>query len=177
MAYFQLPDYAIMTISNAQLLKGFHDTTKALGAKVINSDFALEIEGFENYWLLAKQCPWPEVSSAGEIEVPSPLGSAMWEAQQLKTNQQGAITLMETVAGSIDNLLLEIIANQGKFNAKIYEGTPQKYLRAKRITDCFLVIDNPDRDWENRSQILTFTGTMFFHYYGEVISGNSDNYR
>jgi hypothetical protein len=157
-----------MTISTAQLLKGFHDTTKALGAKVINSDFALEIEGFENYWLLAKQCPWPEISTAGEIEVPAPLGSAMWEAQQLKTNQQGAITLMETVAGSIDNLLIELIAGGG---------TPQKYLRAKRITDAFLQIDNPDRDWENRSQVLTFTGTMFFHYYGEVIAGNSDNYR
>jgi hypothetical protein len=58
-----------MTVSTSAYLKGFHDTTKALGSKVINSDFTLEIEGFEAYYLLAKQCPWPENSSAGEIEV------------------------------------------------------------------------------------------------------------
>jgi hypothetical protein len=165
-----------MTVSNAAYLKGFYDATVANGAKIISSDFALEIEGFEATWLLAKQCPWPELSSAGEIEVPTPLGGAMWEAQQLKTNQQGQISLMETVLGSVDNLLLGILANGGKFNAKIYEGTPQKFIRAKRIQDCFLQIDNPDRDWENRSQILQFTGTMFFHYFGEIIPGNSNGY-
>lgn len=166
-----------MTISNAAYLKTFFDTTKALGAKVISSDFTLEIEGFEANYLLAKQCPWPEVSSAGEIEVSMPLGSAMWEAQQIKVNHQGAVSLMETVAGSIDNMLVGIIANGGKFNAKIYEGTPQKFLRAKRIVDCFIQMDDPDRDWENRSQILLFTGTMFFHYFGEVIAGNTGDYR
>jgi hypothetical protein len=51
-----------MTVSIASLLKGHYDTTRALGAKVISSDFAFEIEGFEANWLLAKQCPWPEIS-------------------------------------------------------------------------------------------------------------------
>lgn len=166
-----------MTISTSSYLKTFYDTTKALGAKAISSDFTLEIEGFEANYLLAKQCPWPELSSAGEIEVPTPLGSAMWEAQQIKTNQQGAVTLMETVAGNIDRMLIDLIAGGGKFNAKIYEGTPEKFLRAKLIKDCFLQIDNPDRDWENRSQILLFSGTMFYHYFGETLPGNSDNYR
>jgi hypothetical protein len=84
---------------------------------------------------------------------------------------------METVAGSIDQMLVDIITSGGKFNAKIYEGTPTKYLRAKRIEDCFLVLDDADRDWENRAQILTFSGTMFFHYFGDIISGNTTNYR
>jgi hypothetical protein len=166
-----------MTVSTSAYLKGFHDTTKALGSKVINSDFTLEIEGFEAYYLLAKQCPWPENSSAGEIEVPMPLGSVAWDAQQLKINHQGQVTFMETVAGSIDQMLVDIITSGGKFNAKIYEGTPTKYLRAKRIEDCFLVLDDADRDWENRAQILTFSGTMFFHYFGDIISGNTTNYR
>lgn len=166
-----------MTISNANYLKTFYDTAKASGSKVISSDFALEIEGFEDSWILTKQCPWPELSTAGEIEVPMPLGSAAWEQQQLKVNQQGAVSFMETTAGSIDQLLVNLIAGGGKFNAKIYEGTPQKFLRAKRIEDCFIQVDNPDRDWENRSQILTFNGTMFFHYFGEVILGNSNDYR
>jgi hypothetical protein len=80
------------------------------------------------------------------------------------------------VAGTIDTLLVNLLANGGKFNAKIYEGTPQKFLRAKRIEDAFLQIDNPDRDFENRSQILIFSGTMFFHYFGEDIPGNSSVY-
>lgn len=166
-----------MTLSNAAYLKQFHETAKAQGSKVISSDFALEVEGFEFNWILTKQCPWPELSTGGEIEVSGPLGSAVWEHQQTKTNLQGAITLMETTAGSIDQMLVNLIASGGKFNAKIYEGTPEKFLRAKRIQDCFIQIDSPDRDWENRSQPLLISGTMFFHYYGEIIPGNSSDYR
>lgn len=165
-----------MTVSNANYLKGFYDQTQALGAKAVSSDFAFEIEGFENTWLLAKQAPWPELSVAGEIEVASPLGSPMWQPQQVKTAQQGQITLMETVAGNVSDMLISLIKNGGTFNAKVYEGTPEKYIKAKRIVDCFIQMDNPDRDWENRSQILLFSGTLFFHYFGEDISGNSSGY-
>jgi len=166
-----------MTVSTAALLKGHYDTTRALGAKVISSDFAFEIEGFESNWLLAKQCPWPEISPTGEVEVPTPLGATMWQPQQIKVAQQGQISLLETVAGTIDNMLIDLISQGGTFNAKVYEGTPQKYLRAKRIVDCFIQMDNPDRDWENRSQVLTFSGTLFFHYFGDVTPGNSGDYR
>ena len=156
-----------MTISAPGLLKAFHDTSRALGAKAISSDFAFEIEGFEQYWMLCKQAPWPELSTAGEIEVSGPLGSAAWGQQQAKINQQGAISFMETTAGSIDKMLISLLSSGGTFNAKIYEGTPEKYLRAKRVTDCFLQLDNADRDWENRSQVLMFSGTLFFHYLGK----------
>lgn len=166
-----------MTTSNANYLKSFYDATKALGKKVVNSDFSLEIEGFEQNYLLAKQCPWPDVSVAGEIEVPSPLGATLFEPQQLKVAKQGQVSFMETVAGSVDQMLVDIIAKGGTFNAWIYEGTPTKYLRRKRIVDCFIQVDDPDRDWENRSQVLMFSGTMFFHYFGETESGNSADYR
>ena len=166
-----------MTVSNAAYLKGFYDTTKALGAKVVSSDFTFEIEGFESNYLLCKQAPWPELSPAGEIEVPTPLGGTMWQPQQLKVAQQGQISMFETVAGSVDKMLVDLIARGGTFNAKIYEGTPTKFLRAKRIVDCFIQMDIPDRDWENRSQPLMFSGTLFYHYFGELIAGNSGDYR
>ncbi|MBK5646834.1 MAG: hypothetical protein I4N51_06805, partial [Acinetobacter sp.] len=105
------------------------------------------------------------------------VGGAVWEAQQVKTNQQGAVAFMETVAGDVDQMLVDIIRNGGYFNGKIYEGTPQKHICYKRITDCFIQMDPVDRDWENRSQVLTFAGTMFYHYYGEVVDGNSKDYR
>lgn len=166
-----------MTLSNAAYLKGFYDSTAALGAKVISSDFTFEIEGFESNYLLFKQAPWPELSPAGEIEVLTPLGGTMWQPQQLKVAQQGPISMFEAVAGSVDKMLVDLIARGGTFNAKIYEGTPTKFLRAKRIVDCFIQMDIPDRDWENRSQPLMFSGTLFYHYFGELIAGNSGNYR
>jgi len=165
-----------MTVSNAAYLKGFYDSTVALGAKVVSSDFTFEIEGFEAQYLLCKQAPWPELSPTGEIEISTPLGATMWQPQQLKVAQQGQISMYETVAGHVDQTLIGLITRRGLFNAKIYEGTPQKYLRAKRIIDCFLQMDVPDRDWENRSMPLLFSGTLFYHYFGEVIPGNSTDY-
>ena len=166
-----------MTVSNANYLKQFHDASQALGAKVVNSDFTFEIEGFEQNYLLCKQAPWPEISPGGEIEVPTPMGARAWQPQQVEVAQQGQIALMETVAGSIDQMMVDLITQGGTFNAKIYEGTPERHLRYKRIRDCFIQMDSTDRDWENRSQILLFSGTLFFHYFGEVESGNSSDYR
>ena len=164
-----------MATSNASYLKTLHSAAQALGAKAIASDFTLEIEGFEQNYLLCKQMPWPQVSSAGEIEVPGPVGSVGWEAQQVKVNHSGQVAFYETVAGSIDQMLVDLISSGGKFNAKIYAGTPQRFSSAKRITKCFLQIDNPDCDWENRSQVLMFSGTMFFHYFGEILPGNASS--
>ncbi len=166
-----------MTVSNPGYLKSFSDATRAMGRKAINSDFTVEIEGYEGMYLLTKQCPWPVITTGGEIEVPSPLGGTIWEAQQVKTAQQGAIGFMETVAGNVDQMLVDILKDGGYFNAKIYEGTPKKYVRYKRIEECFIQLDPVDRDWENRSQPLTFAGTMFYHYYGEVVDGNTKDYR
>lgn len=168
-----------MTVSTGAYLKGHYDTANAMGAKVISSDFSFEIEGYEDCWLLAKQAPWPELSPQGEIEVPMPLGATMWQAQQIKTAQQGQVSFYETVVGHMDNMLMNLLLSGDRFmfNAKIYEGTPQKYLRYKKLVDCFMQIDPIDRDWENRSQPLLFSGTLFYHYFGEVGEGNSSNYR
>lgn len=165
-----------MAISSGSYLKTFHDATRAIGRKAINSDFTLEIEGFESMYLLAKQCPDPILATAGEIEVTTPLGAMMYEQQQTKVAQQGQVAFMETRAGHINQMLVDILAKGGTFNARIYEGTPSNYLRYKQIENCFLQLDNADRDWENRSQVLTFSGTMFFHYYGEIVDGNSTDY-
>lgn len=165
-----------MAISNAQYLKGQYDVTKALGAKVISSDFTFVIDGYEPNYLLCKQAPEPELSSAGEIEVPLPLGAMMYQPQQVKVAHQGPVAFFETVQGSIDNMMINLLTTGAIFNATLYEGTPQRFLKAKRLRDCFLQLDNPDRDWENRAQVLMFTGTLFFHYFGEVLPGNSADY-
>lgn len=162
-----------MAISTADYLKGFYDSTRAMGEKVISSDFTFEIEGFEGTYLLAKQCPWPELSTTGEIEISTPMGATMFQPQQVKVAQQGQVSFYETVAGDIQDMMVEILTNGGLFNAWIYEGTPDRYIRRKHIVDCFIQMDNPDRDWENRAQPLMFSGTMFFHYFGEDETGSA----
>jgi hypothetical protein len=98
-----------MTVSNPAYLQSLYNTTRSMGDKAISSDAAFEIEGFEQMWLLTKQFPWPELSSAGEIEIPMPLGAAKWEPQQVKINQQGQITLMETKIGHVSKMMLNLI--------------------------------------------------------------------
>ncbi|KJV08065.1 hypothetical protein [Methylocucumis oryzae] len=166
-----------MTVSEQQYLKKRHSEIKALGDKVISSDGSMVIEGFEGMYLLTKQFPWPTVTPVGEIEVPTIMGTSRWQSGQAKLNHQGAVTLQEVVAGSVDDMLLQLLQNGGTFDAKVYEGIPQAHLRYKPIYDCFFTMENPDRDFENRTQVLTFSGTLFFHYFGEVEQGNSDNYR
>lgn len=162
-----------MTVSTANHLQKFYNASAMMGRKVINSDFAFEIEGHEEIWLLTKQVPWAILSSQGEIDVPGELGDHHWQPQQINCAQQGPITLMEATPGTINDTLLALILGGGAFNAKVYEGTPLKFLRYKRYVDCFIVLDSTDRDWENRAQILTFSGTLFYHYFGDDVKGNS----
>lgn len=161
-----------MTVSTAQYLQSFYDQTRALGQRAVSSDAAIEFEGYEAMWLSIKGFPWPQLSSGGEIEIPTPLGAAMFQPQQIKVHQEGQVQMLETTAGSVSDMLLRMIANGGTFNAKVYEGTPDKYHRFLSIKDAFLVTENPDRDWDNRSQIVTISGRMFFHYFGDVQPGN-----
>lgn len=165
-----------MTVSNIAYLKSFYDASKAIGAPVISGDFTFAIDGYEQSYLLCKQAPWALVSPMGEVENPGPLGIMTYKPQQAKVAHQGQVAFKETVAGSIDNMLLNILTTGGIFSGVMYEGTPQKFLRAKPYRDCFLQLDDPDRDWENRAQVLLITGTMFFNYFGEVIPGNSADY-
>lgn len=161
-----------MTTSTGAYLAASYGQVKAMGNKSISSDAMFVIDGFEGLRLLAKQFPWPVLSPGGEIAISTPMGGEAWQSQQLKYNQQGQVTFYETVRGDIETFIEQITAQGSKFNASVYEGTLENHSRGVRITDCFLQFDNPDRDWENRSQATTVSGTLFFHYFGEKIPGN-----
>ena len=161
-----------MSVSSAEYLKGFYNTARALGNKSVNSDAYFEIEGHEDLALLTKQFPFPTLGVAGEIEIAMPMGATMWQEQQLKIAQQGQISFTETVTGRVQKFLEDIVAKGGRFQATVYEGTPDRFSRAYKLRDCFFQPDNPDRDWENRSQVTLINGTLFFHFLGEKILGN-----
>lgn len=166
-----------MAVNNAAFLKSLHDAAAAQGQKAISSDFALAIDGFEFNWILTKQCPWAILSPGDAIEIPGPVGSMTGQPQQTKIYLQGPISFTETVAGSIDQMLVNLLAAGGRFNAWVYEGTPEKFIRAKRYENCWIVVDGPDRNWEDRTQVLTISGTLHFHFYNETKAGNSANYQ
>lgn len=162
-----------MTVSSAKYLKGFYSAAKALGAKSINSDAWMDIEGHSEMGLLTKQFPWPTLGSQGEIEVPGPLGTKSWQPQQIQLAQQGAIAFSETDIGHVMNFMTNVtLSGTGQFNATVYEGTPDKFKRAYKLVDCLFVPDAADRDWENRAQVTIINGTLFFHFFGEAIPGN-----
>ncbi len=157
-----------MTVSNATLAKSIYLNTLALGDKSVSSDAWMEIEGAENLSVLIKQFPMPILSSAGEIEVPMPLGILGYQPQQVKFNQQGGVAFMETKSGTISKFMERLHSVQGGiFNAVVYEGTPQEFSRKCRIFRCFVQLDNPDRDFENRAQLTIVSGTMFYNFFGD----------
>jgi hypothetical protein len=168
-----------MTVSNATYLKGFYDDTKALGANIVKSDAMMEIEGFESTTFLIKAFPFPILTPQDPIEISMPLGMMAKQPSQIKIAQEGPITIKETVAFTANKLLIDLIVRSSlaSFNAKIYEGTPEKYLRALRIRDAFIVGDIPDRDWESRTEAFMIQGTLHYHFFGEYLEGNSTDYR
>jgi hypothetical protein len=161
-----------MTVQAPEYLKGFYNQTRALGDKSVSSDATFEIVGHESLYLLTKQFPWPTISPGGEIEIATPWGGGAWQPQQLKVHQQGQVSFMETVNGAIERFMKDVAGAGARFDAFVYEGTPDRYRRKCKIVDCFFQIDNPDRDWENRSQIVLINGTLFFHYFGDSTPGN-----
>ncbi|HEX8590647.1 hypothetical protein [Pseudomonas sp.] len=155
-----------MTVSSAKVLQTTFNTTRALGDKAVSSDAQFVIKGYEDQSLLIKQFPWPLITPAGEIEIPGLLGTMMLQPQQGKTWAQSPVSIFETVNNTAGDMLVEILANGGTFDATVYQGTKDSYTRAAPLYGCFLVLENPDRDWENRSQILTFSGDLFYHFFG-----------
>jgi hypothetical protein len=166
-----------MTVSKSRYLKTMYSATEAMGYKSVSSDFTLVINGYEEMEFLCSQAPYPDLTVQDAIEVPMPLGISRWQPSQVKVNQEGAITFMETMRGHVSSMLLSIIADGGSFDCTIFEGTSTNYLRKRNLWDCSLKLDNPDRNWDDRTQILKFSGTIYYHYFGEVFEGNSKDYR
>lgn len=162
-----------MTVSAAEFLKSSYNAQRLLGDKALASDATMVIEGFEGMSLLIKQFPWPILSTLGEIEVPMPMGIAAWQPAQAKINQQGAIQIMETVGGQAHDFAEEVCARGARFQATVYEGTPDHFTRGLKLVDAFVQLDNPDRDYESRQQILLVSGTIFFMYFGDKVPGNT----
>lgn len=161
-----------MAINSAAYHQDNFRLTLALGDKLNAGDATFSPEGFEGLYLLVKQFPHPSISSGAEIEVPQAGGGKYWDQQPIETAFQGQITFLETSAGSVKQFARDVLASGGYFNVRIYEGTPDRHLRSYKLERCFFKLDPSDRDWENRSQVLQLSGTLFGSYFGVETPGN-----
>jgi hypothetical protein len=161
-----------MSVSPGQYLKGIYGQAKASGQLAISSDAMIEFTGFEGMAMQLQGFPWPVLSPQGNIEVPTPLGGSRGIPQQVKTMLEGEVTMQETTAGSVSDMLLAMIAQGGTFNGKVYEGDTTNYKFYLPIYDAFLTVSAAERNWENRSQIVSLSGSLTYHFFGEKIPGN-----
>jgi hypothetical protein len=158
--------------SSATYLKGVYGASRAMGDKLVSSDFTFEPVGFETIALLMKGFSIPFISAGEPVEVPLPTGGVMLQPSQIAIHNQTGVSLMETVAGHLDQFSKNVLArNGGYFDAKIYSGTPDRYFQVWTLRDCFIRIEPAEADTEARTQLLSIGGTLSYHYFGEVQAG------
>ncbi|WP_236167384.1 hypothetical protein [Pseudomonas fulva] len=154
-----------MTVSKHAVLSRTFQNTNDMGAKAVQSDATLVIDGFEHMVLQFKQFPWPVATTGDVIEYFGPVGQKMVQPQQSKTKQEGPFTIYETVANHCGEFLAQLIEQGGEFNATVYAGRPDDYKKKHTLHKCILVADTPDRDWENDTSPLMVSGTMHYHWF------------
>lgn len=159
-----------MTVSNVDLLKAQFAVSKAMGERSLQSDAILVPDGFEALAILLKSFPWPVLSTAGEVEIWLPNGQKTWQPQQLETALQGAFIITETTFGHAADFLAKIAGK--RFDASVFEGTPEAFTRGARIVDCFVKVEPAERDHESRTAVTQYSGTLFYNFFGETIAGN-----
>lgn len=160
-------------INTADYHRANFQATLALGDKLNAGDATFEPLGFGPIFLLVKAFPHPKISGGMEIEVPTAGGGMYLDQGPVKTSFSGGIQFLETVAGSVQRFAKDVIRNGGFFDARIYEGTPQRHTRKYKLERCFFILDPSDRDWENRQQVLMLTGTLHGNYFGDERLGNA----
>lgn len=153
-----------MTVNTHQVLSSTFQNTLDLGRKASTADAVLVIHGHENMQLLCKQFPWPVATVKDAMEFFGPNGQAMAQPQNNKTKFEGPIALYEVQAGTVGQELVKMIENGGVFEATAYAGRPEDSSYSQDIKGAFMVMDTPDRDWENDTPLL-LAGTLHFHWF------------
>jgi len=153
-----------MTVNSHAVLSSTFQNIRDLGRKASTADAVLVIEGYEGIQLLCKQFPWPVATVKDAMESFGPNGQLIGQPQNTKTKFEGPVAFYETVTGTTDKALIDMIEAGGVFNATAYAGRPDDNTGSKQILGAFLVMDTPDRDWENDTPLLC-AGTIHFHWF------------
>lgn len=154
-----------MTVSSMSVLSRTFQNINDMGAKAVQADATMVIAGYEDMMLLCKQFPWAVATSGGVIESFGPLGQKMGQPSQNKTMQEGPIQIYETRENKAGEFLKQLILSGAQFDCTVYAGRPDDYTKKEDYKNCVLVMDTPDRDWENDMQVFILAGTMTIHWF------------
>lgn len=160
-----------MSVSSGGYIEPLHKQANAQGRPLLQNEFTLVVDGFEDSFLYFKQFPIPVLSTGDAIDRPSVLGTKTKVPGQTKFDKEGPFSLIENEAGQANRLLLKMICNGGQKDAWVYHGTPKFYTWKRRIKELALAADLPDADFESAT-ILTLSGTATYMFYGEEVKGN-----
>ena len=161
-----------MAVSMSAYLGNVLNKVLSMGKKVMSSDFTLEPQGYEKMYLLTSQFPLPVLSSGEPAEYYMPLGIKGGQPTQSEIFQQGSIAFYETTAFELRKFMSWLAARGGVCDFNFYHGTPEKYTDKGEMVSAFIVLEKPDLDWENKTQVVKVTGTIYYYYFGEHEAGN-----
>lgn len=153
-----------MTVNRHSVLSSTFQNITNLGQKASTADAVIVINGREDLQLLCKQFPWPVATVKDAMETYGPNGQLIKQPQNAKTAFEGPVAFFETKTGTVDKQLIALIESGAIFDATVYAGRPDDYTYKKDIKGAFLVMDLPDRDWENDTALL-LAGTLHFHWF------------
>lgn len=154
-----------MTVNSHAVLSSTFQNIQDLGRKASTADAVLVIHGHEKIQLLVKQFPWPVATVKDAMEAYGPNGQLIKQPQNNKTAFEGPVGIYEVQAGTVGQELIDLISQGAVFDATAYAGRPEDHAYTRELKGCFLVMDTPDRDWENDTPLL-LAGTMHFHWFG-----------
>ena len=163
-----------MSLETHDVLLKNYQAIRAGGDKIIDADAQFVIEGLEEYRFLAKEFPHPAPLGSGEVaEFFGTNGQKLYQATNSNTAQQGNLVAYCQADGALDALLAKIIEGKGgRFNATIYEGSMEAHIASHYLRDCIFTPETGSRSLENKSQVLTLSGQLSFHYFNETAKGN-----
>lgn len=153
-----------MTVNTHAVLSSTFQNIHDLGRKASTADAVLVIHGHEKIQLLFKQFPWPVATVKDMMEFYGPNGQLMVQPQNTKTKFEGPVGIYEVQAGTVSDELFKLIESGAQFNATAYAGRPDDHAYTRELINCSLVMDVPDRDWENDTPLL-LAGTLHFHWF------------
>jgi hypothetical protein len=161
-----------MPIHGADYHQRLFSLANALGAPLIAADAMLVPLGFEDVSLLIKNFSQPVISGGDEIQITYPGGGKGWAQSPIDTSYQSPFQIKETEGFRAQGFFSDVLAAGGYFDARIYEGTTERFLRTYMLRKCFIKLEPTERDAENRNMIVIYNGTLFGHYFGETEPGN-----
>jgi len=150
-------------------------TAQALGSVMLASTGALVPIGYEHMALLFKSFSKPVSTLLDPAEYFLAGGLQMSAPTIPKTLFEGSAAVIETDTGQA-TAFAEAMQLAGEMDFILYDGRPDRAMRAHQLHKCKMTFDIAEVDSENRSQPMIFQIQMKFNYFGLTASlGNTGN--